>query len=284
VKLLSRFKNWFTRKQSIHPLQEIKTEPDIILQPWWGTYGFIEGQFHQWQVGNLSIGAKRKFNEWQIASWATFNPQLQDLPLSNELLSFKQINYRTTQDTVAVKPIAADKQTNSKLMHPIHIPGHTEVLLFVLSPIWVELTTLSPEILLQEFSTSPLTDSWLGLNTLEGELCYASFTACSTTLDDLNASNHYLITPIAVKNQSKLTLILDKIILPAPYLAVYTDKYHRLWTEKLLMKWEGVDLPYSKIMKGPPHLLQEPQLLSPARLELSSTSGFKSLLHNLIGK
>ena len=276
--------NFFSRKSPVSPQDTIAVETEPLV-PWWGTFTLVENESRFWKVGNQVICLDRYNDEWHIAHCpaAQFNPTV---PARAVDLPFKTFVLRNQGNELSLNPTLPDRPVVSKLEHPLHIPAGEKITLYVSSPVWMKISTGKvTQILLDDIPTQTLSDTWFGLNTLEGELCYASKTRCSPRLEEFSTSSERIISPLLIKNRSKKTLILEQISVPLPYLSVYTDSVNRLWTEQLIIHRDGDDDPTVKVAKGAPKSYTGTiSLLTQPRIELNGSANLKHLFCTLIGR
>ncbi|MDB6096592.1 MAG: hypothetical protein JWM09_870 [Francisellaceae bacterium] len=296
-------KSWFRRipllfKSSapkVAPLL-LKPKPSNIEQAWWGSYEVLPQQLVYWHIGNRIIGIQNDIHQWKIGAWYPRHFKIEPDELVNdaenslnlhheifkEAIHHKTFVFNNLSQQIALKPVLADRPLVSRLQHPIYIPAEMETTLYASFPVSIRVLNLLPPIILDEISTTHLSDSWFGVNTLEGELCYGGNINCFANFKELPTHFDQVITRMHIKNHSHSTLVLDQITLPLPYLSVFTDKNHCLWTEQLIFKREGDNNLEVKIVKGPGRDLEEPLLLSAPRLDFSTSAGLKNFFNALI--
>ncbi|MEY3182938.1 MAG: hypothetical protein RLZ35_923 [Pseudomonadota bacterium] len=275
----------FSRKPAALQQDTVTNETPEPLTPWWGTFNLVDNESRFWKVGNQVICLDRYNDEWHIAHCPAdqFNPTI---PARAVDLPFKTFVLRNQGNDITLSPTLPDRPVVSQLEHPLHIPAGEKITLYVSSPVWMKITTGKvPQILLDDIPTQTLSDTWFGLNTLEGELCYASKTRCSSRLEEFSTSSERIISPLLIKNRSKKTLILDQLSVPLPYLSVYTDSVNRLWTEQLIIHRDGDDDPSVKVAKGAPKAYTGTvTLLTEPRIDLKASTSLKHLFCILTGR
>lgn len=286
AKFIQKFKNkWKKANPSLH----IETFQDIQSHAkcWWGSFNLEEAQSKFWRVGQAIIYIDRFAHEWHIGSAiANQEEEIDDSdkppPTPPETMKSKTFTF-TTQSEIRLKPVLPMYSLASKLQTPLYIPGGEKVLLYVSSPVWVQITTSNNRIVLDEIPTHPLSLTWFGHDNIDGELCFAGNTFCSSQLKYVPSGSDRIISPMLIKNSSKKFLCLEKISVPLPYLSVYSDTQNFLWTEQLTVYNEGDDPPLVQVAKGPPKSLKDISLISRPRTELRSGTGLKKLVYRLIG-
>lgn len=229
---------------------------------WWGTFLVDEEQSRFFKVGHIVICLDRYNHQWHITTYREG-----EQPFKN--FSAQSSNH------IGLKPTTPDRSLLSQLERPFYISPGESALLYISSPLWIRIEAGDPPILLDETPTETLMDTWFGKNTLEGELCYANQTYCSSHLDELPRDITRIITPITLENRSRETLLLKELKIPLPYLSIYKDKQNYLWTEQLTVQQEDLNNIDTLVLKGSPTMVEGGELLNPARLQLKP--GLKNL-------
>jgi hypothetical protein len=259
---IARFFSWRSQKalsKDAH-LDDHSLEEQIA---WWGDFVVEEEQSRFFKVGNIVICLDRYNHQWHITTYREGEKP------------FKNFAAQAT-NRITLRPTMPERSLLSPLERPFYISPGEKVSLYISTPIWICLEAGNPSILLDEITTEPLIDTWFGKNTLEGELCYATTTYCSTQLDDLPRDTTRIISLVSIENHSKTTLLLQELKIPVPYLSIFNDQHNSLWTESLNVQQKAENTETS-IIKGPPQHLTNTVLLTPPRLS------FKPGLKNLFG-
>lgn len=275
--------SWLEKVKKILHLDRKKTAESLELEfssdeehpRWWGTFAIAEEQSRYFKISNIVICLDRYNQEWHITSYLD-HTHTEIEPKNKAKYPFKSFAAQTSNE-IALKPILPDRPLLVQLDRSFYIPPAESLLLYFSSPIWVQVETLHPSMLLEEIPTEILSDTWFGINTLEGELCYANRVTCSSNIEEIPKDTTRVITPISIVNRSKETLLLKELKLPMPYLSIYVNAENRLFTETLVVNKESDYLTIS-ITKGPPKIenVNPLHFLSPARHTLKS--GFIDLL------
>lgn len=287
----SRLNQWLAKEKKAKKQLDVFKHAKTGHAAWWGSFDIEAGQSRFWKVGNVIICVNRFTNEWHVASCQTetLESQSHDTELSDDNLSVPtdELKFKTyvfnTQAEITLTPILADRPLASRLENTLHIPGGEEILLYVSAPVWVSLKTGQSNITLDEIPTFILSDTWVGRNTMEGELCYAGQTFCSPRLNELPYGPDRIIIPMLIRNNASSILLLDTLSAPLPYLSVYRDPQNYLWTEQLILHRESDATPEIIVDKGPPWIEHDIELLSPARKELKAGSHLKQFLNLFVG-
>lgn len=257
--------------------------------PWWGEFAISPDATVVRQVGSLWIGVRRLTREWQIFSR---NDETKDLPWTEtaEPLPFVVDEEKVLgrhivgsgQSTVSLSPLLADRPVVTRPVVPFVVQPGQESTVFVSTPIWVRLAVESPSVVLEEIPCQLMSDTWFGPTTMEGEICYASWTSCRLRLEELPLRPHRAVTPVKIKNEADTPLLLEKINLPVPFLAIYSAGDSGLWTQGVTMIRRREDAAVLEISDGAPDMVPEAAFLAGPR-KTPDRKTFISKLSALIG-
>jgi len=258
----------------------VETNNDLT---WWGAFKLDIEKNKEWHIGPLKLIIKRLKNEWQIAhesadtfdsmdfSWEIKDTEEQPNIYSN---NSRYILHDTTGQLI-VTPRLADRSIVSRPHIPFNLAANEEIVLYVSSPLWIDLNVGTTH--LKSIAIQRLSDTWFGPSTLEGEFCYASTTHCRLNYDDLPRRSHKAITPVLIRNQSKTTLLLERLNLPIPLLPLYTSLSGQLWTPQItLTREKDGDMAELTIDNEPPTEIDSVELVSEAREKLHDNILFRS--------
>jgi len=260
---------------------EIAEHSEQTNEPWWEKIRLEENSTLAWKIGECHLILARFGNEYHIAHCHTQELEQADRMEEEGLLSFKTYTFKQSPE-ISLKPVLADRFLASKLARPFYIPAGQEILLYVSSPVWIEMVALKPRIHLAEVASSVLSDTWFGRNKMEGDLCYAGKTFCATRINEVPHGPNRIISPLLIKNRAPGVLILKSVSVPLPFLSVYHDKQNHLWTEQLTLIRERSERGQIKVSKGPPRGSSKLELISRPRTKLKSNIGFRHLFHTLM--
>lgn len=244
---------------------------------WWGNEKLKTGNSSQWNIGPLSFAIEHLMEEWKISY-----ERQEDDPNTLEHWSFfsgafSPIGYADTAryilrkraTSIEVKPMLADRTVVMRPAAPINLIAGEEVMLFVSSPLWVQICVDGDKpTLLQEIAIHRPSDTWFGPSTRQGELCYASKTSGRLQLDQIPQRPHRAITPLVVRNLASNTLLLERVALPAPLLSLFATDDGQVWTQTatLVRETDG-DMASLQIGRGAPKESNGAKLISGPRKE-----------------
>jgi len=242
---------------------------------WWGEFSFSDGQALGWRIGPLNIHIQRLTREWRLdyqrcdaADNGAVNVE-RARPVDPTMKSDVQNRFvfRRTTASLWLMPSLADRSVVARPVSPFYVPPGEETVLFVSSPLWVQVSANYNRQLLESVPIVRPSDTWFGPSTREGELCYASTTHCRLTLEELPIRPHRAVTPVQIINRATESLLIERINLPVIYLSLYSAEPGQLWTDMVTITREALDENASlRLHKRPPpqageaSLLCEPQL------------------------
>jgi hypothetical protein len=173
--------------------------------------------------------------------------------------------YATASETVKLRivPVLPDRTVVTRPEKPLTILPDTRVVMYVGSPVWARLLQGEDE-MLGDVPVSPPKEAWLGANTREGELCYATRTYGRLVIDEAALAPHRVTTAVAIENKSSQPFVCERVNLPVRRLSVYATEDGRLWTEAVTMERAG-ELARLVVDDGPPDVASCAELVSGPR-------------------
>jgi hypothetical protein len=240
---------------------------------WWGVHSVELDDTLCWEMGSLTLAVQRRAREWQIMS--NIHPDQEpaerwQLIRNREFLidggQLSRFMFKETMQKLQVIPKLADRPVVIRPATPFHVPAGQTVTLFVSSPVWFSLAVHKPPVQLLEMPIQRPSDTWFGLSTCSGELCYASRTQGRIRLDELPKRTDRAVTPIIISNLSDASFLLERVNLPSPNLSLFCNAAGCLWTPQVTMTREpGDDSASLEIAEGPPSIAGDTELISSPR-------------------
>ncbi len=136
-------------------------------------------------------------------------------------------------------PCLLDRPVVIRPRQPVFLPQGEAITLYVSTPVVVAVRVGAGDRLLREIPSLPLSDTWFGSTTREGELCYSGRTRARHLRAELPRRAHRAVTPFQVRNEADTPLPLDRLSLPVQMLSVYGAADGGLWTEPLSLTRGG---------------------------------------------
>jgi hypothetical protein len=213
---------------------------------WWGEVRLAVGQVARVRAGPSTVHLQRLAAEWRVWREQSEDPyapvaeraQVQPEPPTGTPSG--RYSFAAAPDVLYVRAALADRPVVIRPEGALAIGGGQTVTLFVSTPAWLSLTLAGVangkgrrDVLgvLWEAPTHRPSDTWFGTSTLDGELCYAVRTAGRLAVGELPLRPHRAVTPLTIVNEARAPLVLDRVQVPLPQLALHVDRDGRLWTD-----------------------------------------------------
>ena len=179
-------------------------------------------------------------------------------------------------ESVSLKPLLADRPLVSRPVTPLYVPAGETAIIFVRSPLWLRIEVGDPLVSLQELPILRPSDTWFGPTTMEGELCYAGRTAARLHLEEIPIGPHHAVTQVTIQNRAGTQLLVERLKLPVPYLALFEASDGLLWTQGVTMtRSRNTEMADFQIEQSPPEHTGAVKLLSEPR----QTTSIKSAIY-----
>lgn len=225
-------------EQSVSPREGVWAHP----------YHLTSGQTQQHQLGHVRLWITLLDQEWQIreerlmVDGAGTDPLEWQETLGHTLPSAEipvQRFIRTADNgVVQFYPAMAGLPTVIRPFQPLTIPAGGRCLLYVGTALWMKVCVGQENTELTEIPLAAPSMTWLGRNTMEGELCYASSTYGRLALEAVPKRPWRAVTPVTIINRGELPLLLDRFSLPTPLLSLYQNERGQLWTPGVTVECE----------------------------------------------
>jgi hypothetical protein len=260
------------------PTQEAPLEeaPPAVAPPvdarWWGETALGVGDVARAIVGPLTVWGRRRAFDWSIATKGGGDGQAGEAERGRVVpegalpddAAIQRFSFAEAPGALLLRPALADRPVVVRPEHPLAVPSGERVTLFVSTPVWVVVSVGRPsrgstsrrrgrrppapeperaasieDVRLLELPSYRLSDTWFGPSTFVGELCYASRTAGRLALDELPVRPHRAVTPVIIDNRAPSALVVQRLLVPIPSLALYTDVDGTLWTQGVTLTRES---------------------------------------------
>ncbi len=224
------------------------------------------------RLGPLVVTVARLDNEWRVIREAVGGNDSEvsiqeNVPIEEPPPSANVTRYATASKTerLRIVPVLPDRSVLTRPERPISILPHTEVRLYVGSPLWIRLLQGADD-LLGELPATPPKEAWVGSSTRDGELCYATRTYGRLHLEDMKLLPHRVMTSVAINNGAEHVFVCDHVSLPVRRLSVFASSEGRLWTEPIsLERSPHEEFAKLDVSSGPPGEARGATLLSGPR-------------------
>ncbi|MEM6456868.1 MAG: hypothetical protein AAF772_17385 [Acidobacteriota bacterium] len=268
---------------------------------WFGPLALDVGCATVRQIGPLRLRVARRVGEWHV-SWqhqpddetADATPQPIEPhppapdaavpPLGDDATVHRFVGAAGRNGSpLALCPAGADRTVVGRPRQPFLLMPGASHSMFLSTALWVQLRLGVDGTLLHEIPTRRPSDTWFGPDTQRGQLAYASRTAARLDPANLPPLVERAITEVRLTNRADDAMMLERIHLPIPTLALFADADDFLWTSTLIAIRHSdrttVDVTFDD---GPPSAARDPRRVAPARQEGESGS-LSRMLHRLLG-
>ncbi|MFU8856813.1 MAG: hypothetical protein ACNA8S_07365 [Deferrisomatales bacterium] len=212
---------------------------------WWGRYTLEEGLTGRWRVGALTLWAQRRPGEWRLAHASTNDPFDDEVasqvpsaePIPSHGATLVRYAMKHTDRFLALEPALPDRPVVSRPDTPFYVLAGEEVRLFISTPVWVRVLAGARRLL--EIPVYRPSDTWFGPSTREGEVCYDTRTSCRNELSQVPRRPHRAVAAVTIRNRTGDAVLVERLNLPVPYLAVYAAPGGGLWTQGVTLQMGG---------------------------------------------
>lgn len=212
---------------------------------WAHPYQLASGQTQQHQLGRIRLWVTLLDLEWQIREQTVevdADPQCW-LESTGHTLPSADIpvqRFVRLQDKGILRfcPAMAGLPTVIRPFQPLTLPPDAQCTLYVGTALWMKVCVGEAGLELAELPLAPPSLTWLGANTREGELCYASSTYGRLALEAVPKRPWRAVTPVTIINSREKPLLLERFSLPAPLLSLHQNERGQLWTPGVTVECE----------------------------------------------
>jgi hypothetical protein len=237
---------------------------------WWSPRDVPEGHRLSCEIGPFWLELYRGGDEWRI-DWRyddalDLSSQLNLSVTPGQPENCRERYVHAGVGRVRLRPLLVERPVVIRPREPVFLPSGQETTLYLSTPICVRIEVGDPAVELRELPMLPLSDTWFGPSTREGELCYSGRTHARHHVGELPRRPHRAITPVRIRNHATSVLPIEKLSLPVPALAVFGARDGSLWTQGVsLTRASDTDLAALRIDSGPPSFASGARLISDAR-------------------
>ncbi|MBD3658206.1 MULTISPECIES: hypothetical protein [Marinobacter] len=247
-----------------------------------------ETQYHELSHTRLWVTLLDK--EWQVRSERT--PQSVDrirweqttqYVLPGAEATLQRFIRRDDNNTVTYLPALARLPTVIRPYQPLTIPAAGECTIYVGTLLWMRICVGERKTELVELPLADPSMTWVGRNTMEGDLCYSAPSYARLVLEAVPKRPWRAITPVRIVNRRDDALLLERFSLPTPLLSLYINDKGLLWTPGVTVVCEtDMNSARLKVDGKVPEVAGSCQLLSPAR-EKSERGGLIRAFDRMFG-
>ncbi|TVQ93372.1 MAG: DUF432 domain-containing protein [Deltaproteobacteria bacterium] len=201
----------------------------------------------RWDFGNRVLWAERRSGQWLIGGPEGLEdePQVPTLAVTptaevpeTDGAPLRRLAVAGEARSVELVPRPPPRPIIARPETPLVVPSGQSTTVYVGLPLWVGVH--DGELVLHEVPALRLSETWFG-TPAEGELCYSIRTRLRMAVQDVHRGAHRATCEIAIRNENVEPLVLERLRLPAPSLAIYTDDRGELWTSPVRVLREKGD-------------------------------------------
>ncbi|WP_144822655.1 hypothetical protein [Marinobacter piscensis] len=210
---------------------------------WAQPYELSPGETQYHKLGHVRLWVTLLDKEWQVRS-ETREPETAPTGWSESIghqlpaasVSLERFVREGDASTVTFIPAVADLPTVVRPFHPLTIPGGTQCTIYLGTVVWMKVCAGDNQTPLTEISLEIPSLTWVGKNTMEGELCYASSNFGRLVLEALPKRSWRATTAVTIINRRAQPLVLERFSLPTPLLSLHQNERGQLWTPGVVVE------------------------------------------------
>jgi hypothetical protein len=202
-----------------------------------------DDQILHWQVGPLELWVCRSGREWLVTSRE--DPEKEEgveacvaKPVPEEL-DWRRWAGGEESNVVELVPATPPRPVVVRPRHPLAFPPASGGIFYARIPVWVRVTVGEGQaITLCEIPTVTLSNTWFGVDTTEGELCYAMKSAARADLGSVPPVPHRVICTLTLQNGAEGPLDFQRLCVRCEHLTIYGINGH-LWGSQVALTYRG---------------------------------------------
>lgn len=165
-----------------------------------------------------------------------------------------------------LRPVLADRAVVVRPVHELVVAPKDLVQLYVTTSLWVALWVAEGDQVLMELPCVRPKETWFGVDTLEGERCYAGRLPLCHIATACAGVPHRAVTPLVIRNRSSLPLPIARLRLPVPRLPLHRAPDGAYWTSRVsVVRKEGSDEVDVEVLPSAPEEAGEAERVAPPR-------------------
>ena len=181
-----------------------------------------------------------------------------------------------TRTDLRCEPVAPARNIVARPIRDLFIPPSQSLTVYVGYPAWLQIIT-SNNVVLADLATELMSETWLGPNTLQGEVAFATQTQARLSRDKLPQTSHTIRAPITIQNSSRDQLHITRLSIPAPELPTFRCD-GQLWSAPVSIECEeSLSEARIAISNTAPDFLDSAERVSDARVNDSRSSVRKAI-------
>lgn len=213
---------------------------------WVSPYTLKPGQTHYHELSHTQVWVSLLEREWQVR----YRRVGED---DDAVRWLQQISAEAPAGNIAeqrfVRPDSGNQVSYVPAMsrlamvirphNPLTIPANSKCTIYVGTLLWMRIEVGDSNTCLLELPLADPMMTWMGQNTMEGELCYSAATFARLVLESVPKRPWRAITPVTINNEQKEPLLLERFSLPTPLLTLHRNEQNQLWTPGVTVHCES---------------------------------------------
>ncbi len=213
---------------------------------WVSPYTLKPGQTHYHELSHTQVWVSLFEREWQVRyrRMAEDDDQVRWLQgISDEAphedISEQRFVRPDSGNQVSYVPVMSRLAMVIRPYKPLTIPANSKCTIYVGTLLWMRIQVGDRNTQLLELPLADPMMTWVGRNTMEGELCYSAATFARLVLDAVPKRPWRAITPVTIFNEQDEPLLLERFNLPTPLLSLHRNEQGQLWTPGVTVHCES---------------------------------------------
>ena len=213
-----------------------------LLEPW-KPAPIEDGQTLYWQIGPLKLWVSRCGHEWLVTSREDPEDEETVVTAGAEQVP-KELEWRRwaggeEANVVQLVPVTPTRPVVVRPRHPLAFPPGSDGIFYARIPVWVRITVGENQaVTLCEIPTLTLSNTWFGVDTTEGELCYAMKSAARADLKEVPPAPHRAVCTLTLKNGAENPLDFQRLCIRCEHLTIYGIS-GQLWSSQVALTYHG---------------------------------------------
>lgn len=204
---------------------------------WGQAYTLESGQTQFHELSHTRLWVTRLDLEWQIRSH-TLAPDVDPMRWTEHIshvlpgsdIPVQRFVRPDDSKELVFLPALAGLPTVIRPYQPLTIPAGGECVIYVGTVVWLRVCVGQQRTQLAELALAEPSQTWVGKNTMEGELCYSAPSYARLVLEAVPKRPWRAVTPVTIRNRRSEPLLLERFSLPTPLLSLHLNEKGQLWT------------------------------------------------------
>ena len=218
------------------------TEQAQLLEPWQPAT-LEAGRTLHWQIGPLKIWLTHREKEWMLASQEEKGEE-EALVIAEHQEAPEDVEWRRWAGTgsnsiVQLTPVMPDRPVVIRPRNPLTFPPGAGGTFYARIPVFVRVTVGQDRALtLCDIPSVTLSNTWFGVDTTEGELCYAMRSTAPSQREEVIPRPHRAVCTLRLRNTAEEPLDFQRICLRVEHVTIYGTE-GCMWSSEVSVSYRG---------------------------------------------